>query len=169
MNKEENLLTTFGLDWRMFVFQLINFIIVGLVLWFMILKPLVKKLAERQAMIDESLDNSKKTQDALARADEDYKEKMHQARLKAEAMLEAATTEAGKLSDELRAKAKQEIEMLVKQAKHNIQIEKEEMMAGLKQETANLIVMALEKLINEKLTADKDKKLIAEIVDKLKS
>lgn len=164
---QTGLLASLGIEPKLFIFQLVNFIIVALILWFLILKPLTKKLAERQAIIEESLANAKKAADNLAQSDADYKKHMHAARLEAEKFLDKATGEAGKLSDELKLKAREEIEALVKQAKHNIQLEKEEMMLGFKEEAAGLVALALEKLINEKMTAEKDKKLISEIVNKL--
>ncbi len=164
----EGLLASFGIDWRLFLFQLANFAIVAAILWWLILKPLVKKLAERQAIIEESLANAQKAADKLAQSDADYKKRMQAARLEAEKLLEQASSEAGKLSEELKMKAKQDIEVLVRQAKRNIQAEKGEMTAAFKAEAAHLVGLALEKLISEKITAEKDKKLIAGIVDKLK-
>ncbi|MBI2636919.1 MAG: hypothetical protein HYW81_01875, partial [Parcubacteria group bacterium] len=51
------LLDSFGLDPRLFLLQLANFIIVAIILWFLILKPLTKKLSERQKVIEDSLEN----------------------------------------------------------------------------------------------------------------
>lgn len=162
------ILDSFGLNLRLFLFQFANFIIVAVILWFLILKPLTKKLSERQHIIEDSLDNAKQVEANLAKSQEDYRLQLRLARAEAEKILESAGNEAGQLSEELKAKAKQEIEALVKQAKHNIQREKEEMMLGFKEEAASLVALALEKLINEKMTAEKDKKLINEIVSKLR-
>ncbi|MCX6778657.1 MAG: ATP synthase F0 subunit B, partial [Candidatus Magasanikbacteria bacterium] len=52
-------LGSLGINGQLFVFQLINFILVAAILWFLILKPLTKKMAERKKIIDESLDNVK--------------------------------------------------------------------------------------------------------------
>jgi len=40
-----------GLNTQLFVFQLINFVIVAIILWFLILKPLIKKMEERKKII----------------------------------------------------------------------------------------------------------------------
>ena len=165
---QTGILASLGLDLKLFIFQLINFIIVAVILWFMILKPLVKKLAERQKVIDESLDNAKKVQDNLERSEQDYHQRLKEARAEAEKILERAGAESSGLAEEIKAKAKKEIEALVGQAKANIQREKEEMAAGLKRETADLVALALEKILAEKMTGERDKKMIGEIVGKLK-
>ena len=48
-----------GLNTQLFVFQLINFEIVGAIVWFMILKPLISRMDERKKLVDESIDNAK--------------------------------------------------------------------------------------------------------------
>lgn len=166
---QTGLLGSLGINSTLFVFQLINFIVVALILWFLILKPLTKKMAERQQIIDESLDNAKKVGENLEKSEQEYQKKLKQARLEAEKVIEKAAVEADKTGDELRAKAKKDIEALVAQAKNNIKIEKEAMMVGLKTETANLIVMAVEKILDEKVTTEKDKKFVKDILEKLES
>ncbi|MBI2050902.1 MAG: ATP synthase F0 subunit B [Parcubacteria group bacterium] len=164
-----DILASFGLDVRLFLFQLGNFVLVAAILWWLILKPLAKKLEERKNVIDQSLDNAEKIQGRLAASEADYKKRMHAARVEAEKVLIAAANEAGAVSEELKAKARVEIERLVAQAKRTVQAEKEEMMAAFKEEAAGVVGAALEKLIGEKMTAEKDKKLIAGIISKLKA
>lgn len=166
--EETGLMASLGLDGRLFIIQLINFAIVAIVLWFLVLKPLVKKLTERQKMIDEGLNNAKKAQEQMERSEIDYRAKISEAKKEAQTILEKTEKDAKTLSENLKVKAKQEIENLAEQAKKNILKEKDEMMTGLKGETANLIVAALEKIIGEKMTGDKDKKMIEEAIKNIK-
>lgn len=165
---ETGMMASLGLDGRLFVFQLINFAIVTVILWFLVLKPLIKKLIERQKLIDEGLDNAKKAQERMERGEIDYRAKMSEAKKEAQIILEKTKKDAETLSENLKVRAKQEIESLAEQAKKNILKEKEEMMIGLKGETANLIVVALEKILGEKMTSEKDKKMIEEAIKNLK-
>lgn len=166
--EETGLMASLGLDGRLFAFQLINFAIVAIILWFLVLKPLVKKLTERQKLIDEGLNNAKKAQEQMERSEVDYRAKISEAKKEAQIILEKTEKDAKTLSENLKAKAKQEIENLAEQAKKNILKEKDEMMTGLKGETANLIVAALEKILGEKMTGDKDKKMIEEAIKNIK-
>lgn len=159
---ESGLMASLGLDGRLFAFQLINFAIVAAILWFLILKPLVKKLTERQKMIDDGLDNAKKAQEQMERSEVDYRAKISEAKKEAQTILEKTEKDAKTLSENLKNKAKQEIEAMAEQAKKIILKEKDEMMTGLKGETANLIVAALEKILGEKVAGEKDKKMIEE-------
>jgi len=158
-----------GINGQMLTFQFINFALVGVIVWFLILKPITKKMAERQKMIDDSIENSKKVEETLRRGERDYQTRIDTAKVEANKILEKTNVEAGKLSEELKVKAKQEIEGLVVTAKRNIQTEKDNMVKGLKDETANLIVSALEKILSEKIDEKKDKKIIEEMLEKVNS
>lgn len=164
----EGLFASFGLEPKLFLFQLGNFIVVALILWFLILKPLVKKLSERQQVIEDSLANAKKVEENLAKSEAQYQKRLREARQEAEKILGQAGIDASGLSEEMKAKAKKEIEALVGQAKRSIRHEKEEMLVGLKRETADVVVLALEKILDEKMTGERDQKYIKEMVEKLK-
>jgi large-conductance mechanosensitive channel len=56
--EEEGVLASLGLNTQLFAFQLINFIIVFFILWYLILKPLTKKMEERKKLIDDSIDKA---------------------------------------------------------------------------------------------------------------
>ena len=63
---------------------------------------------------------------------------------------------------------KKEIEQLVDHAKKNIRLEKEAMVAGLKKETGELVVAAVEKILSEKMDSKKDKELIENAIKDLR-
>jgi len=156
----ESVLAGLGINGSMFLAQLVNFAVVSAILWFLILKPITKKMAERQKMIDDSIANSKKIDENLSKSEKSYQEKIDMAKVEANKIMEKANCEASQVADVLKVKAKKEIEGVVEQARRNIQIEKEEVMLGLKKETADLMASALEKILNEKIDLKKDKELI---------
>jgi F-type H+-transporting ATPase subunit b len=158
-----------GLNGQLFAFQLFNFALVAVILWFLILKPLTKKMEERKKIIDESLDKAKEVETNLAMSEQNYKAKLEEAKSEANKIIEKAHGEAEQLGNEMKAKTKTDIEQLVVQAKKQIVQEKETMMEGIKQETASLVVMAVEKILNEKVDLIKDKKLIEDSLKGLKS
>lgn len=165
--QDEGLLASLGLNGPLFAAQLFNFALVACILWFLILKPLTKKLTERQKMIDDSIENSKKIQQNLEKSEQKYQEKIDEAKVAANKVIENAASEAEKTGNLLKTKAKQEIEILVEQAKKNIRSEREDMKAMIKQEAAELVTLALEKILSEKMNDKKDKELIAEMLKKI--
>lgn len=166
--KDESVAASLGLNGQLFAFQLLNFAIVAAIVWFLILKPLTKKLEERKNLIDESLDKTKQVDANLQMAEQKFQERIDEAKAEASKIIEKAFGEGEKLTIEMKKRAQKEIEIVVDQARRNIKIEKEEMVADLKQETVNLIVAALEKILSEKVDSKKDKELIEETIKGLK-
>ena len=160
-------LASLGINGTMFITQLINFGVVAVILWFLILKPLTKKMAERQNMIDNSIENSKKIETNLMMSEKRYQEKIDQAKVDANKVIDKAQQDAVKLSEDMKLKAKSEIELLVVQARKNIKIERDESISDIKQQAANLIVSAAEKILSGKLDSAKDQKIIEEAMESM--
>lgn len=165
---EPGVAASLGLNGTLFIFQLINFAIVAVIIWFLILKPLTKKMTERQKLVDESIDNAKRIQDTLQKSEQKYQDRIDQAKVEANKVIEKASHEAEMTAADMKVKAKEEIDGLVVQAKHNLSVEKDEMMIELKQETAELIATALEKILGEKVDVKKDRAMIEEMIQKIK-
>lgn len=164
---DSGILGSMGINAPLFAFQLINFAIVFVILWFLILKPLSKKLTERQKMIDDSIENSKKIDDMLRQGELGFQEKIDMAKAEASMILDRAKTEADSLAESSRTKTLQEIDVLVDQAKKKINAERDQMIGDLKTETAAIVVAALEKILTEKIDEHKDKKIISEALTHL--
>jgi len=168
-NNNESVAASLGLNGQLFIFQLINFAIVAAIVWFLILKPLTSKLEERKNIIDESLEKAKEVEANLVMSNQKFEEKIAEAKTEGNKIIVKATTDAEELAISMKAKAKTEIEKLVDQARGKIQDEKEEVMRGIKTETAGLIMAVVEKVLKEKLTDKKDQQLIEESLKGLRS
>lgn len=165
---DTGVLASLGINGTLFVFQLVNFAIVMAVLWFLILKPLTKKMAERQKMINDSVDNVKKIESNLGMSERKYQEKIDQAKVDANKLIEKAQQEAVQVAETMKEKTKKDIEQLVEAARKNIKTERDESINELKQSAAELIIAAAEKILSAKIDVDKDDKAIEEAVKNLK-
>lgn len=162
-------LSALGLNGTKFAFELINFALVAAIIWFLILKPLTKKMTERQRIIEESLDRAKKIEDNLRESQSKYQTRIDEAKVEANKIAEAATREAESLTQSIKQKARAEIETLVAQTKKIIAAERASMLQELKAHTAELVIVTTEKLLKEKITSEKDKALIAANIKNLPS
>lgn len=165
---QESVASSLGLDPRLFVFQLINFALVIAIVWWLILKPLTKKMAERKTLIDESLDKAKEIESNLAMSEQKFQARIDEAKVEANKLIERTHDEAERMKESMKKKAKEEIDLLVKQAKKNIEIDREDMLASIRKETAELVVLAVEKILVEKLDGKKDMELIRNTLEQVK-
>ena len=163
----EGLLASLGINLPLFIFQLINFAIVAVILWFLILKPLTKKLAERQKMIDESIRNAERAAKQLEDAETEKRALMTKARAEAEALVSKVEKQAAELKEEAAQNAKHQTEKVLAETKKVIEEEKYKMFTEIKKQTAELVMEATKKILNEKMTSEKDKKLIEDSLKNL--
>ena len=164
---DESIFASLGLNGQLFAFQLINFILVGAIVWFLILRPLTKKMEERRSLINDSLDKAKEVETALAMSEIKFQERIDEAKAQANKIIERSHDDAARVADDMKAKAKREIQILIDQAKRNIQIERDDAMQKVREEAGVLIVSAVKKILGDVLDEKKDKKMIEEMLKKI--
>lgn len=160
----ESLISTFNIDWKLFVAQLINFAIVFSVLYFLAFKPLVKTMTERSEKIDQSLKDADAIEKRLSLTEKEREEIIVAAKKQANLIVEGANKRGEERKTELIAKAKEEIGQVINAEKERIARDKAETLKEIKKEVAELVILSVEKLLSEKMTSDKDRELIKKMV-----
>jgi F-type H+-transporting ATPase subunit b len=158
---------TLGLNWKLFLAQLVNFGIVLFIFWKWIVKPLGKTLTDRQNKIESGLKNATYMEEEKLKFEEWKKEEMKKVRTEAEQVLKTATDTSEKLRIEAANTATAQTSKMIEQAKAAIENEKELMLKEVKGEVANLVVMASEKILKSKLDSKKDHELVSDSVKEI--
>ena len=159
-----NILGKIGFDWRMSLFNLINFLIAFWVLKKFAFAPLVKIISERQKKADETLENFTKSQAEVAMAKQTYKEIIEEGRVTVNYLMSEAQNEAKQTIELAKIKTKEETQKIIEDAKKTIGSEKERMMESLRQETVELVSLATEKIFGDNLKATDDAKYVKSVV-----
>ncbi|NTU99003.1 F0F1 ATP synthase subunit B [Candidatus Falkowbacteria bacterium] len=160
----EELVKTFHIDIKLIIAQLVNFIIVFGVLYKFAYKPVLKMLNDRSDTIKKSLDDAREIEERLKLTEEDRKAVVTEARREATEIIEKARLAAETRREEMIAKAKDEIGVIIDKEKEEIRADKAEALKAIRAEVADLVALSLEKMLNEKLTNKEDKELIKKIV-----
>ncbi len=154
-----------GIDWRLLIAQLVNFVILFTALTFLLYKPLIAALDKRRAKISESLANAEKIGEELKRANAESERIVAAARAEASRL----SAEAAKQAEANRAaaveKTRTEISDIIASGKAQLAAERDAMTAEVRRHAAELIAAATEKVINEKMTSAKDKALIEKAIE----
>jgi F-type H+-transporting ATPase subunit b len=153
-------LAALGLNWQAFLFQLITFVIVLVLLRKFVYKKLIKTLEDRRMAVESSLDQAAETAKKLAEAEKDVAKLLAEARGQADEVVAASRKEATQMIADAEQKAVRKAEHIVTEAKAQMDIELEKARKALKQETAQLVAFATERVIGEKLDPAKDERLI---------
>lgn len=149
-----------GIDLWKLVAQIAAFLVFLVIFWKFASKPLLKMLDERQARVQEGLEAAQKMQDQLqataAKNDEVLAEARHQAqdilvqaREQGEAAIARAQEQAAKQADEYMARAQATLRAETEQARQQ-----------LRNEVADLAVLAASNIVRKELDPKAQAKLI---------
>lgn len=155
-----NLLTSLGIDPKLFIGQAIAFGILLFILGKFVYPPLIKSIDKRREKIEAGLQEAKEAQEALEKAESRVEALLADARKEADAIVARSHEEASAMVREAETKAKERAERLVADAKSQIDADVVKARAALKKDTMQLVALATEKIIHEKLDAKKDEQLV---------
>ena len=149
------------------VWTILSFLVLLIVLAKFAWKPILQMLGDRESQIQaaleqaerarkEAADMMKQNEKNLARAEEEYQKMIREGRAFAE-----------KLKDEIVQKAKQQADQQLKQAAEEIQRNVETARLQLRSEVADLAIRATEKILEETLDEQRQKRLTDSVINKL--
>lgn len=154
------IITTFHLDWKIIIAQLVNFSIVVGVLWYFALKPLAKTMSQRTEKIEKSLEDAKKIEERLKAIQEEHEAQILTAKKEAAVLISQAKDLAEKQKQDTVQKTKDEVAKTVALAKTQIASEKEKMLDEVKSEVVELVALASGKILEQITDKKVDKAII---------
>jgi F-type H+-transporting ATPase subunit b len=169
MDLIKEILGKLGFDWKLALMNLVNVSIIFFLLKKYLFGVVSKKIEERRELILRGVENATEAKTRLESAEVAAKQIMLDAKQDANAIIAQAVKESSLLADDMRAKAVQNVEMIIAQAKQVIEAEKEQMRQDLRKETAELVMNVVEKVLGKGMTESIDKKLTAGVVVELGS
>ncbi len=166
---DPGLLGMFGIDWKLFIAQLINFGIVLLVLWKWVFKPVTSGLSERTAKIEGSLKEAE--QIIKDRGDfEGWKqEEIAKVRMEASAIVTEAKQQAEVLKTDTVKSTIEEQNKIIQQTQKQLEQEKASMLNSAKAELSEIVIQATSTILKEKIDEKKDQQLIDGALKEAKS
>lgn len=157
---KSGLFDALGLHGDSLIINAIAFLILVGVLAKWVYPVLIKSIDERRATIEAGLENAKQSQEALQEAEQRVEGLLADARKEADEIIARGHTEATSMVSEAEGKAKQRAEQIVEEAHNQLASEITKAREALKKDTLHLVALATEKVIDEKLDASKDAKLV---------
>jgi F-type H+-transporting ATPase subunit b len=162
---EGNFLVTPGLGlmlWTLAAFGLTLF-----VLYKLAFPRIAEALDRRQRAIEESIDTATRLRSEAEQLLEQYRERLKEARHQAEEIIVRARKAAEVREAEAINEAKSRREELLEQTRRDIEAETRRAIQEIRNEVADLTVMATEKVTRKSLTAEDQKRLVDEALAEL--
>ncbi len=121
-----------------FFFVLIIFLIVLGVIGKWVVPPISKVLRERDAMVKQTVEDSRKAADQFAAADDDYQAEMARARSEASGLRDDARAEGRKILEDMRGRAGEEVASTLQRAGEELEQQADAIEADLRSSVETL-------------------------------
>ena len=153
-----------GINLNGLIAQIVNFSLLFILLYMVAYKRILRMLDERSGRVRQSMEQAVEIERRLAQAQQDYERQLEQARKEGPAIIAQASQAADRLREETARQAKEEAQKLVEKAKSEIDYERRRAMAELREDVANIAVLAAGKVINRSLDPEAHRQLIQDFL-----
>lgn len=157
-------LSSLGLNFKAFLFQLIAFVTVLVILSKFVFPKIVKTLEDRRQVLSRGLANAQETQETLSTARLKAAKLVTNARVQADKTLADSRAQAKNIISAAEQAAEQQAVHIIDDAQKSLIAQQEKLRQELKRELAGLVTAASEKVIDQKLDKSSDLKLIEQAV-----
>lgn len=153
-------LEALGINLPSLLWHTLNFAVLVFLLIRFLYRPVVRVLDERSARIKESMQQAEAIKEQLARTNEETRLQMEATRREGQAIIEQASQMSEKMRAQARQEAQAEADRIVERARAQIDHERQQAVAELKREMADLVVAAAGKVIGQSLDEKAQHRLV---------
>ncbi len=161
-----DMLSKIGIDWRLFLAQLLNFLLLFFLLRTFAWKPLLNALQERRNRIKKGLTDAEAAETARRSADADREKLLSETRKEGAELIEEARKAGESVREKKIQMARKEVDRFVADAEDRIGREQDEAWQNLRGRAADLVTEASKKLIPQ-LDASAHQSLIRDALREL--
>jgi len=144
--------------------QLIGFALLLVIMRMVAYKPILGMMDQRSQRIREGLEAAEKMREEATQADVTVQKRLEEARQEGQGLIGQAQQISNRIQEEARQQAQAEGESLLARARNEIALERDEAIAQIRREFADLTIAAAEKVIGQSLDKKAHERLIEEVL-----
>ncbi len=149
------------------MWAIINFVVFFVLLRLFLYKPVLKLLDARREEIKNNLDQAEAARRQAEESRTEHERQLAKAREEAQSLIGRAQATAEKTKDELLGQAQRQAQETLERAQKAIANEKERAITEIRQEIADLAVMAAGKVIERSLDVEQHRELVNDLIKKM--
>ena len=150
-----------GINLGLLASQLVNFILLALLLYLVLYKPVLRMLNERKERITRSMADVDAARDAAAKAQQEYDRKVAEAQRKAQEIIAQAAQTGEKAKADIVADAHREAEKIKQDAIADAEQQKVRALGEVQSQIAGLSMMATERVLGQAMDEKTQRQLIS--------
>ena len=147
--------------------QIVGFLLLLFLLRAFAWKKLLRLLDDRRERISSEFKKIEDMQSEIAKLKSEYDKKLSDIDETSKIKLQEAMTRAKQLAEEVRESSQHQARKILEKAEESIGIELAKAKEELKNKVVDLTINTTEKIIKEKLTGEKDRKLVSEFIEEI--
>lgn len=167
MIEEAGGIAALGINWQVFIAQLVHFLIILFIFWKWIYGPIIKILDKRATTIEKSVQQAKEIEERVAKLETERQEIITAAKASASHRIEEAQTTAEARKNDILIQAKGEVEKVVKAGREQLVKDKETMLLEMKKEIVEITIAAAKRVLKEGVSEKESKKIAEATIEKL--
>lgn len=160
-----NLLAILGLDPLDIAAHLVTFIILIVALGFLVYKPMLKLIHDRQEACKKQIEENKAAKKEAEDMKEEYTELLQNAEKEVAIKKKEADEELARYSEESMNQAKAQASKLLEQASMEVEAEKKQALDDMKGEIVDVACMIASGILSKEISVDDDKKIIEDCLN----
>ncbi len=149
------------------IWTIVTFVLLLVVLRAVAWKPLLTMLSERETRIQDALEQADKARQAAEAAAEENQAAMANAQAQAQQAIAEGRAAADRVAQEVRQRAESEARQMLEQAQRTIQQERDQAIQALRNQVAELAVLAAGKILDENLDESRNRRLVDQFIDEI--
>ncbi|WP_062052051.1 F0F1 ATP synthase subunit B [Bacillus sp. JCM 19034] len=150
------------IPWGSILYQVFAFLALLFLLKKFALKPLLGVMEKREQIVNENLDSAEKTRKEAEELIANQTKELEKAKADAQEIIQNAKKLGEQQGQDIIAEARENAERIKEAALAEIQREKEQAVASLRAEVANLSVQIAQKVISKELDPKEQEKLVTD-------
>ena len=156
-----------GLDFKIVLFQAVNFLILMLVLGKILYKPILRLLDDRQKNILRASQEAEKIKSELNLIKEEQKRLINEAHRESQLIFEKGSQKAKEHYQEMTRKTEAEVAGILSEGANKLSVQKETFLKNSRREMADLVGLLVEKSLREYLTESEKEKIVEDSLKKI--
>jgi F-type H+-transporting ATPase subunit b len=156
-------------DPGLFIWTIFTFLLLLALLAKFAWKPLLAFLATREETIKTSLENAQTAKKELERLQQESAQIIRKAHGEAESIVSRSWSDAEKVREEMKQKAKSEADAIVKESQRQIELETGRALRQIRSEVADLSIAIASKVIQRNVSKEDNNRLIEDTLKQIES
>lgn len=148
----EEIIHAFGIDWRLILIQVFNFVLLAGILFYFLYTPVLKMLSERELKIKKGIDDALNAEAALRDADKEKAEILKGAHIDAGQIVVRATAHAEEKGKAMLVEVSEKVSREIENAQAKADEIRKKALKDSEAEIAQIAILASERLLNTELS-----------------